>query len=133
VRPKLKRSSVIIFIVCLAVLISGVLKGREDYMQNLPVYRHYRCKLCHQSTMPGSGDLNDFGSDFRSNGYTWDEELADMDSDGDQYKNGLELGDEDGDGEPEVLVERSNPGDPLNNPTSVDKDTWGVIKNLFKD
>ncbi len=120
-------------IICLAVLLSGVLKGREDYMQLLPVYRHYRCKLCHQSAIPGSSDLNQFGIDFRSNSYKWDEVLADKDSDGDQYKNGLELGDEDGDGEPEVLIERSNPGDPLNNPTSIDKDTWGVIKNLFKD
>ena len=130
-RAKLKRRSIIIFIVCFAVLLAGVLKGSESYMYNLPVYRHYRCMICHSSTI--SFDLNQFGIDFRANGYSWDEELADMDSDGDQYKNGLELGDEDGDGEPEVLIERSNPGDPLNNPTSVDKDTWGVIKNLFKD
>ena len=132
-RPKLKRSCIIMLIVCLAVLLSGVLKGREDYMRNLPVYRLYRCMLCHQSTIPSSGDLNEFGKDFRDNGYVWDETLADMDSDGDLYKNGLELGDEDGDGEPEVLIERSNPGDPLNNPTSIDRKTWGVIKNLFRD
>ena len=132
-RPKLKRSCIIVFIVCLAVLLSGVLKGREDYMQKLPVYRLYRCMLCHQSNMPSSGDLNQFGEDFCDNGYTWDETLANMDSDGDQYKNGLELGDEDGDGVPEVLIERSNPGDPFNNPTSIDRKTWGVIKNLFRD
>lgn len=133
-RPKLKRSCVIMFIICLAVLLSGVLKGREDYMQSLPVYRLYRCTLCHHSATPtSSGDLNKFGMDFRTNDFAWDKTLADMDSDGDQYKNGLELGDEDGDGEPEVLIERSNPGDPLNNPTSVDRKTWGIIKNLFAD
>ena len=134
-RPKLKRSCVIVTIICLAVLLSGVLKGNEGLMQTLPVYRLYRCMLCHQSTstVHGPGDLNQFGEDFRANGYVWDEALAEMDSDGDNYKNGLELGDEDGDGEPEVLIERSNPGDPLNNPTSVDKETWGVIKNLFRD
>jgi hypothetical protein len=133
VRLVLQRRIIIMLVVCLSVLLAGVLKGREDYMQTLPVYRHYRCRLCHSSTMPNAGDLNEFGRDFQDNDYAWDETLADMDSDGDQYKNGLELGDEDGDGVPEVLIERSNPGDPLNNPTSIDKDTWGIIKNLFKD
>ena len=132
-RPKLKRSCIIMFIVCLAVILAGVLEAYDHYMQILPVYRLYRCKLCHQSAVPSSGDLNQFGKDFRTNGYMWDETLADMDSDGDQYKNGLELGDEDGDGVPEVLIERSNPGDPLNNPTTIDRTTWGIIKNLFKD
>ncbi len=132
-RPKLKRSCIIVFIVCLAVLLAGVLEAYDHYMQILPVYRLYRCMLCHQSAVPNRGDLNQFGKDFRTNGYTWDETLADMDSDGDQYKNGLELGDEDGDGVPEVLIERSNPGDPLNNPTTIDRKTWGVIKNLFRD
>jgi len=122
-----------LLIVLAAVLVSGAPKSREDYMQTLPVYKRYLCSLCHTSNNPSSGDLNGFGDDYRSNGYVWDEQLAEMDSDGDQYPNGIELGDEDGDGQPEIYVERSNPGDPLNNPSSIDRDTWGIIKNLFKD
>jgi hypothetical protein len=129
----LKRRSILILIVLAAMLISGTLKSRQDYMETLPVYKRYMCSLCHTSITPGTGDLNDFGYDFRSNKYVWDKTLAEMDSDGDDYPNGLELGDEDGDGEAETYVERSNPGDPLNNPSSIDKDTWGIIKNLFKD
>jgi hypothetical protein len=129
----LKRRSIILLIVIATVLVSGVLKSREDYMETLPVYKRYMCSLCHTSTTPGASDLNGFGEDFRGNSYVWDKQLAEMDSDGDDYPNGLELGDEDGDGEPETYVERSNPGDPLNNPSSIDKDTWGIIKNLFKD
>ena len=114
---------------------SGALKSREDYMETLPVYKRYMCSLCHISGDPEQEgtDLNDFGKDFQANNHVWDKDLAEMDSDGDDYPNGLELGDEDGDNEPETYVERSNPGDPLNNPSSIDKDTWGIIKNLFKD
>jgi hypothetical protein len=131
----LKRRCIIILIVLAAVLISGAPKSFENYMENLPVYRRYLCALCHFSGNPELGDseLNDFGLDFKSNNYMWDERLAALDSDGDDYPNGIELGDEDGDGEPEILVERSNPGDPLNNPSSIDKDTWGIIKSLFRD
>lgn len=129
----LKRKGIIILIVLAAVLASGALRSREDYMLNLPVYKRYMCTLCHTSSEPSSFDLNQFGSDYQSNGYVWDEELAEMDSDGDEYPNGIELGDEDGDGQPEIFIERSNPGDPLNNPSSIDRDTWGIIKNLFKD
>lgn len=129
----LMRRSILILIILAAVLISGMSKSNENYMENLPVYKRYLCSLCHTSTSPSSMDLNNFGADYRANGYIWDKRLAEMDSDGDDYPNGIELGDEDGDGEPEIFVERSNPGDPLNNPSSIDKDTWGIIKNLFKD
>ncbi|HER44503.1 MAG TPA: hypothetical protein ENO08_08600 [Candidatus Eisenbacteria bacterium] len=126
-----------LLIVLLAVLVSGALKSREDYMQRLPVYKRYMCALCHSvdefDTQPSGSNVNDFGRDFARGGYVWDAALAAMDSDGDDYPNGIELGDEDGDGEPETLIERSNPGDRLNNPSSIDKDTWGIIKNLFKD
>ena len=116
-----------------AVLVSSAPKSFEDHMQSLPVYKRYMCSLCHTSSPPIPGDLNYFGVDFRENKYVWNEQLAEMDSDGDEYPNGIELGDEDGDGQPEILVERSSPGDPLNDPSSIDRDTWGIIKNLFKD
>ena len=62
-----------------------------------------------------------------------DKDIAVKDSDLDGFSNGLELGDEDGDGIPEIGIERSNPGDPLNTPSSVDRETWGLIKSLFED
>lgn len=129
----LMRRSILILIVLAALLASGVLRSNENHMENLPVYKRYMCALCHTSSSPSSMDLNQFGVDYQTNGYIWDKHLAEMDSDGDDYPNGIELGDENGDSEPEVFVERSNPGDPLNNPSSIDKDTWGIIKNLFKD
>jgi len=131
----LLRKSILVFVVLAAVLVSGALRSREDFMQNLPVYKRYMCSLCHLSGNPEieGAALNDFGQDFRARGFVWDAQLAAMDSDGDEYPNGIELGDEDGDGVPETMIERSNPGDPLNNPSSIDKDTWGIIKNLFKD
>jgi len=129
----LKRRCIIILIFLAAVLVSGATKSWKHYMQRLPVYKRYMCSLCHTSSPPSAGDLNYFGVDFQNNNYVWDEHLAVMDSDGDGYPNGMELGDEDGDGQPEIFVERSNPGDPLNTPSSIDKDTWGIIKNLFND
>jgi hypothetical protein len=131
----LKRKGTILLIVCAAVLLGGVLEGREDYMLTLPVYRRYMCTNCHISPTPTavSADLNLFGRDFRDNSYIWNNALAVKDSDGDNYANGIEVGDENGDGVAEIVIERSNPGDPLNNPNSIDKDTWGIIKSLFKD
>ena len=129
----LKRKGIVLVIICASLLLAAVLKGREEYMQNLPVYRRYSCSICHMSQNPVSADLNPFGEDFRRNRYVWDEALARKDSDGDNYTNGIELGDEDGDGDPEIVIERSNPGDPLNNPNSIPKDTWSVIKSLFRD
>lgn len=128
-----KRHAIILFVVLVAVLVSGAPRSNENHMETLPVYRRYMCALCHTSTSPGYADVNDFGNDFKAQGFVWNAALAAMDSDGDEYPNGIELGDEDGDGEPETLIERSNPGDPMNNPSSIDKDTWGIIKNLFKD
>ena len=41
----------------------------------------------------GGGPLNPFGEDFRSNQFTWTDELCQADSDGDGRTNGVELGD----------------------------------------
>lgn len=51
-----------------------------------------RCAVCHVSSS-GGGTRTAFGDDFRDNGYTWNRELAEMDSDGDGWSNGQELGD----------------------------------------
>jgi hypothetical protein len=133
VRPK-RKAWTIFCIFCAAALAAGTLAGREDYMQKLPVYRTYQCTICHASSRPVAGnDLNKFGVDFKSNGQVWNAALAAKDSDGDAFTNGVELGDENGDGIPEISIERSNPGDPLNTPNSVDRSTWGILKSLFED
>lgn len=50
------------------------------------------CITCHISP-GGSGPRNDFGTAFGANGRVWDAVLAGLDSDGDGYSNGVELGD----------------------------------------
>lgn len=133
-RPELKKRVLVSSTVCLVILAAGTLRSRDDYMEKLPVYGHFRCALCHQSSEPISGaDLNDFGKDFKNNNFEWNSTLAALDSDGDNFSNGIELGDEDGDGTPEVSIERSNPGDPYNHPSSIDPKTWSIIKRLFAE
>ena len=134
VRPKLTLKVTLVILCATILSLAGTLKSRDDYMRSLPVYKHYKCKLCHESAAPtSSSDLNEFGIDFKNNGYSWDEALAAMDSDGDGFRNGIELGDETGDGVADIGFERSNPGDPLNTPNSIDRGTWGVLKSLFED
>ncbi|HJL15514.1 MAG TPA: MopE-related protein [Sandaracinaceae bacterium LLY-WYZ-13_1] len=59
------------------------------------------CITCHDNADGGSGCatppcLNAFGTDFDTGGRAWSAALAAMDSDGDGYTNGEELGDPDG-------------------------------------
>jgi hypothetical protein len=114
---------------------SGALLSNETFMSRLPVYERYQCALCHTVAEPavGSSELNAFGTDFHNNGDKWDATLADKDSDADGFKNGIELGDDEGDGIPNISKERSNPGNPLDKPSSVDEESWGIIKKLFTD
>jgi hypothetical protein len=134
VRPKLKRNVIIVLFLAAVISAAGTLKSNESYMRSLPVYRRYKCLLCHKSSAPVSGqDLNGFGSDFKKNGYAWDGTLASKDSDGDGYPNGDELGDGNGDGIPDVGFEYSNPGDRMNMPNSIDRGTWGILKSLFEE
>jgi hypothetical protein len=132
-RLKLKLQGICIM-VCALIVLSGVLLGTVEYMNILPVHNHFKCALCHKSSDPASEpELNEFGVDFKSNGYQWNGSLAVKDSDNDGYANGLELGDLDGDGDPDFNVERSNPGDPDNYPSSIERETWSVIRSLFAD
>lgn len=133
VRPKLTSWSIIIVLCAVVLAFAGTIMSREDYMRSLPVYKHYKCRLCHSTGSPSSYDLNGFGADFQSNGYKWNKALANKDSDGDGFLNGIELGDDGGDGVPEIGFERSNPGDQFNTPNSIDRGTWGILKSLFED
>jgi len=133
--PELKRRGFIVLAVCVVAFASGALLSSETFMSKLPVYERYRCALCHTVAAPvnGNAPLNVFGSDFHANGDKWDSVLAAKDSDRDTFTNGFELGDEDGDGTSTVTLERSNPGDSGDAPSSVDERSWGIIKKLFND
>lgn len=132
-RPKLKNEIILVFACAAVLFVAGTLKSREDYMKSLPVYKHFKCLLCHTSARPTSAELNVFGADFKANGHYWNGTLARKDSDGDGYTNGIEIGDEQGDGEADIGFERSNPGDRANTPNSIDRGTWGLLKSLFED
>lgn len=123
----------VVIAVSLMMIVAKGVFSTHDYMTELPVYNRFRCSICHTGPTQDASTLNQFGEDFRDNGYTWDNTLASMDSDGDTFDNGEELGDRDGDGSPEVNNERSNPGDQNDRPSSVDEKTWGLIKSLFED
>ena len=101
-------------------------------MSKLPVYERYQCALCHTVEEPvqGNAPLNSFGVDFHANGDKWDNALAMKDSDGDGSNNGIELGDDDGDGIPNISRERSNPGNPLDKPSSVDENCHDQRRGL---
>ena len=134
-KPELKKRALVVFLLCVGLFAAGAILSTEEFMNKLPVHERFRCALCHSTSQPDISNkgLNPFGTDFLNNGTKWDQTLANLDSDGDGYKNGLEIGDEDGDGTPSVTRERSNPGDPLGTPSSLDEHTWGVIKKLFEE
>ncbi len=134
-RPELKMRGLAVIVVCAGLLATGISLATEDFMNKIPVHERFRCAICHTVSEPdlSNRDLNAFGTAFVNNGNNWDQTLAGLDSDGDGYKNGLEIGDDDGDGNASISRERSNPGDPLETPNSLDEHTWGVIKKLFEE
>ncbi len=112
--------------------------GSEDAMKTLPAFERYRCALCHVNPSPNDEhpNLNDFGKDFLGNNGIWDHTLAVMNSDGDRCSNGAEIGDRDGDGEFDEpghrAWENSNPGNPSDCTAPLSEDTWGIIKQIFR-
>ena len=106
-------------------------------MDRLPVTTPNLCLACHTNNQPSAGDaaLNPFGDDYLANGRLWDSNLANLDSDGDGCLNGVEVGDSDGDGEPDGNVENQsgNPGvhDECGSGSLVDEKTWGALKAMF--
>jgi hypothetical protein len=106
-------------------------------MVRLPVTDPHLCFACHTTAQPTSSDfgLNPFGVDYLANGRLWDSNLANQDSDGDGCLNGVEVGDSDGDGEPDgnVNIQAGNPGvpDECGSGSLVDEKTWGALKAMF--
>ncbi len=108
----------------------------ETDMNRLPVRSPFLCLACHtQSSPSGSAPLNVFGEDYLANGRRWDLDLAQLDSDGDGCNNGAEIGDVDGNGQPDgnVTEQAGNPGevDDCGSGHLVDEQTWGALKAIF--
>lgn len=122
--------------VCANLSVAPALATDVD-MARLPVTVPNNCLACHVVEIPSVGDaaLNPFGDDFLANGRLWDANLANLDSDGDGCLNGVEVGDSDGDGEPDGNVDSQagNPGvvDECNAGSLVDEKTWGALKAMF--
>ena len=88
-------------------------------MSRIPNGSAFSCTTCHGASGP---PLNNFGDDFLSAGTRWTAALAAMDSDGDGFNNGTELGDPNGTwvaGNPNPAVTASNPGNASSRPATV--------------
>ena len=83
----------------------------STYRSRVPNGTVFSCNTCHDP-VTGAPDLNLFGNDFLANGHVWNAALANLDSDGDGAKNGVELGDPTGSGTPTPGAQVTNPGDP---------------------
>jgi len=112
-------------------------RATEIDMARLPVTAPNLCLACHRVEVPTAGNaaLNPFGADFLAGGRVWDSNLASQDSDGDGCLNGVEVGDSDGDGNPDgnVTEQASNPGvvDDCGSGSLVDEKLWGTLKAMF--
>lgn len=71
----------------------GALAAKSGFVGRLP--SNAGCETCHFS-QGGGGARYRFGNDFRDAGLRWTSALAALDSDGDGYTNGVELGDPEG-------------------------------------
>ena len=97
--------------------------ARDFRLGMLPNAGQFSCGICHISP-GGGGPRNSFGSDvesaigFNLTAEFW-EAVAGLDSDGDGFTNGQELGDPDGDGSPMAGAQITNPADPASRPASV--------------
>jgi hypothetical protein len=79
------------------------------------------CDTCHD-LVAGPPVLNPFGTAFLGAGTTWTPALAALDSDGDGFTNGQELGDPAGTwtpGSTNPTGNITNPGDPTSHPTAT--------------
>lgn len=98
--------------------------ARPWRVDQVPNGNRFRCTLCH--VLPNvAGPKNAFGDAVGavvgrgSKAEFWSASLAQLDSDGDGFTNGQELGDPDGDGEPIPEAQVTHPGDPASKPETL--------------
>jgi len=111
--------SAIIFLSCFLFLGSVAnIDARSQRVTQIPNGSVLGCGACHTSS-GGGGPRNAFGTAIESGflsgsganaSVVWNASLAGMDSDGDGFSNGTELGDPDGDGTPTAGAQVTNPG-----------------------
>ena len=81
------------------MLLHLALLAHPDYLAKIPnAGRVFDCSgtswpAVGHAQAEGGGARNSFGEDFAAAGHEWTRELCEMDSDGDGYSNGVELGD----------------------------------------
>ncbi|MAO84220.1 MAG: hypothetical protein CMH50_10125 [Myxococcales bacterium] len=100
-----------LFTVMLFALMPGLAQATVAFMSEVPNVRGQSCNTCHVSG--GGSPRNSFGQDFWDLGGDW-AELWQVDSDGDGFSNGFELGDPNGEwekGQPAPGPYVSHPGD----------------------
>jgi len=126
----------------IALTLPSQVDGRSHRPAQIPNGTVNNCLNCHMSASGGDA-RNPFGltieADFLSGfDVVWGPELAAIDSDGDGFTNGEELGDPEGtwqidDPNPEV-DEVFFAGDPESHPpepTAVEESTWASVKSLI--
>ena len=132
----LARSLTTITVVIAVVALVAAVNANTTHLAQLPSSATLGCANCHvsgTSTEAPSVALNSFGQAFKNNGEVWNQTLANGNSDQDGCTNGVELGDSDGNGEPDGNQTRqtSNPGSGDCHPSTIDEQTWGALKSLF--
>ena len=127
----MKRGLVITGLLLLAAVAAV---ASPSFVSQLPFGEVNSCLNCHLDAQPVDGqDLNPFGRDFQAAGKQWNETLALLDSDGDGCSNGVELGDANGNGEPDqgITEPNGNPGVGGDCTAAVPNITWGRLKAMF--
>jgi len=117
-----KRSLTLLFFILLVGSLSVPIQARSWRPDQIPNGNTFRCQTCHFS-VNGGGSRNAFGNAVFSivRGGTsapfWSPALAALDSDGDGFTNGEELGDPDGDGIRTPGAQVTMPGSAASKPT----------------
>ncbi len=102
-------------------LATQTMQASSSYVSRIPNGATFSCANCHVNPA-GGGTRTPFGEAFRSNSHLWNAALAALDSDGDGYSNGVELGDPNGtwaSGQPNPPGPVYNPGDATSHPGAV--------------
>lgn len=144
------RTRLICFALCLGPWVAGDADARFFRPSQIPNGPVNSCSTCHMS--PFGGDArNAFGRTVEADFLTatgnggnvlWGPDLAAIDSDGDGFTNGEELGDPEGvwkigdehPGDPERVTKpwdaESHPPEP-EPPTAVESSSWAEVKEIF--
>ncbi|MDX9790549.1 MAG: T9SS type A sorting domain-containing protein [Candidatus Kapabacteria bacterium] len=123
---------IVLLFITVFFIVPNIVLSREFRVEQIPNGNKNQCLNCHFS-MDG-GALNPFGEEVFSNhlsvqnlfgNVVWSKTLAELDSDGDGYSNGIELQDAEGawkigQANPGDFQSVTLPGNPTSHPVSVD-------------